>query len=1087
MGGPRPFDDRDGHRSAPDALRAAPGSVGRAWLYPGMPTPYRLVRPAPVAGPPIALDDAQRCVVEHPGGPLRVLAGPGTGKTTTIVEAVAARIAAGADPESILVLTFSRRGAAELRVRIAARVGRTMREPLARTFHSYAYGLLRRSAALRGDPPPRLLSGPEQDAVIRDLLAGQAGGAGRVRWPARLAPAIPTRGFAAELRDLMLRAYERGVQPRQLAEWGRQQSRDEWVSAAQFMQEYADVTALAGAQSIALDPAELIRAAVDLLHSDPTVRDGERSRRRQLYVDEYQDSDPAQEELLGLLAGSGRDLIVVGDPDQSIYAFRGATQHSLLDFPERFRCLDGTPAPTIALTACRRSGATLVAASRRVISHVAGPQRREHRELLPVGAEAGRFGVHVLTSASQEAAFIAYQLREAHLREGVPWSQMAVLVRSTSRQFAVLRRAFLIAGVPVAMTGDELPLAEQPAATALLNVLDAALSPDGRDPQRWPERLEEELAVALLTSVVGGADSLGLRRLRQQLRRVAHAAGDLMPSGRLLGEALREPGDLLGVEEQVARPALRVAELLATVRRAAAAPGSTVEDVLWALWQASGLGPRWQRACHRPGQVGAGAHRDLDAVVALFDAAARFVDRTPRLGHRAFLDHVRSQQIPADSLSARAASGDAVRVLTAHAAKGLEWDLVVVAGVQEGSWPDLRVRGSLLGSERLVDLAAGLDPRTLSPVSALRDEEWRLFYVAVTRARRRLLVTAVDSPDGVVPSPLLDALDERVLGDGARPHSDVPRLLALPAIVAELRAVVADPLTSGQRRDQAAAELRRLAAAGVSGADPSTWWGALALSDDQPVRGADERVWVSPSKVERFSTCGLQWLLESAGGSPGPGASQSLGTLVHDVASLAVDVDVDLDALLARLDESWDRLDFGGPWYSRHQREEAHRMLGRLRDWIAGGNRELIGAEVAFEVELGRAVLRGRVDRLERDDRGRLVIVDLKTGTSRPRRADLAGHPQLGAYQAAVERGGFAEHGQDSGGAELVYLKGNTSVLPQTALADTDDPGWAEQLVRRVADGMAAATFVATENNHCPRCAVATSCPLVARGRQVTG
>lgn len=1051
-----------------------------------MPAPYRLVRPVPRAVQPVELDEAQRLVVAHRGGPLRVLAGPGTGKTTTVVEAVAARIDAGADPESILVLTFSRRAAAELRIRIAARVGRTIREPLARTFHSYAYGVLRKAAAQRGDPPPRLLSGPEQDAVIRELLAGQAGGSGSVVWPSRLAVALTTRGFAAELRDLMLRAFERGVQPRQLDEWGRQRHRDDWRAAAAFMQEYADVTALAASHSVALDPAELIRAAIDLLRSDPVAVDAERARLTAVYVDEFQDSDPAQAELLELLAGGGGDLVVVGDPDQSIYAFRGASQRGILDFPERFRQADGAPAPTVALATCRRSGAVLLAASRRVIKHVSGPRRHEHRELSTACADAGSVSVHVLTSASQEAAFIAHRLRKAHLREGTPWSQMAVLVRSTARQLATLRRAFVSAGVPVAVTGDELPLAEQPAATALLDVLDAALAPAGQD---WPAGFDEPLATALLCSPLGGADALSVRRLRQQLRRAAAAAvGEQLPSGTLLLLALREPGDLLTVDDRAAGPARRLAGLLATARRAAAEPGSTVEDVLWAVWQATGLGPRWQRAALLPGPAAAAANRDLDAVVALFDAAARFVDRLPRAGPRAFLDHVRSQQIAADSLAARAPSGDAVRVLTAHGAKGLEWDLVVVAGVQEGHWPDLRVRGTLLGSEQLVDLAAGHDPSTLSPVSALRDEEWRLFYVAVTRARRQLVVTAVDSPDGDVPSRLLDALDERALADGSRPHSDMPRPLSLPALVADLRASLTAGGPEDRRRRHAAAELARLAAVGVSGADPATWWGTLPLSDDRPVREDIEQVAVSPSKVERFATCGLQWLLESAGGSTGPGASQSVGTLVHDVATLAVDASIDLDTLLTRLDESWEQLDLGGPWYSRQQRAEAAKMLERLRAWLSrDGARELIGAELDFEVTLGRAVLRGRVDRLEREPDGRLVVVDLKTGTSRPRKADLAAHPQLGAYQAAVERGGFAEHGRRSGGADLVYLKGSTSVLPQPALSDSPDPAWAEQLVARVAEDMAAATFVATENKHCRLCPVATSCPLVARGRQVTG
>nr|MBA3250031.1 PD-(D/E)XK nuclease family protein [Geodermatophilaceae bacterium] len=209
-------------------------------------------------------------------------------------------------------------------------------------------------------------------------------------------------------------------------------------------------------------------------------------------------------------------------------------------------------------------------------------------------------------------------------------------------------------------------------------------------------------------------------------------------------------------------------------------------------------------------------------------------------------------------------------------------------------------------------------------------------------------------------------------------------------------------------------------------------------------------------------------------------------TLVHDVATLAVDARVDLDTLLTRLDESWAELDFGGPWYSRHQREAARQMLERLRTWLADNPRTLVGCELDFEVPVGRVVLRGRVDRLERDAQGRLVVVDLKTGSTLPKADDLPEHPQLGAYQVAVERGGFGDAGAVSGGAELLYIKKRSKADRQPALAESADPAWAEQLVRRVADGMAAATFAATENSFCRMCPVATSCPLHARGRQVT-
>ena len=291
--------------------------------------------------------------------------------------------------------------------------------------------------------------------------------------------------------------------------------------------------------------------------------------------------------------------------------------------------------------------------------------------------------------------------------------------------------------------------------------------------------------------------------------------------------------------------------------------------MLWAIWRAAAVAQRLSSLALSGGPGAAAADRDLDAVVALFDVAARFADRLPKAGPEVFLDHLLGQQISGDSLAPQAPSAEGVRLMTAHAAKGLEWDVVVVAGVQEGGWPDLRARGSLLGSQQLVDLlVAGDDSGStsaLQSVAARLAEERRLFYVAVTRARRQLIVTAVRSDDQQ-PSRFLDELVPSQTDE--RPLTRVPRGLDLPSVVAELRAVVTNPKDNdpaGRRETAAAAQLARLAAAGVRGADPHDWYGLAALSDDRGLVDDGDLVTLSPSRVEAFQRCQLRWLLESAG------------------------------------------------------------------------------------------------------------------------------------------------------------------------------------------------------------------------------
>ena len=712
-----------------------------------------------------------------------------------------------------------------------------------------------------------------------------------------------------------------------------------------------------------------------------------------------------------------------------------------------------------------------------------------HRDLRPVpSVPPGALRVVVASSASQEATVVADALRRAHLHDGVPWSSMAVLVRSVIGQVPLLRRALAATGVPSVIAGDEVPLEAEPGVRPLLLLLRCALH---------PETLDEEAAIELLAGPLGGTDALGLRRLRRALRAAARDAGEDSPS-QPLAAVLRDPRELTLIRAPAVDAARRVADLLALARQTA--DDGNAHDVLWAVWDASGLASAWQAVSAAGGSRGAAADRDLDAICALFDAAARFAVRLPPGSASLFLDSMSGQEIPGDTLADHAPDGDAVRILTAHRAKGLEWDVVVVAGVQEGIWPDLRMRSSLLGMDELMDAAAGVlvpgtgtDAMAAALAAKLLNEERRLFYVAVTRARRQLVVTASGSDDSQErPSRFLAELagDEIEIEDVA---GAAPRWLSLPALTADLRRAAADPDRPPALRRAAAAQLARLAAAGVRGAHPGQWYQLTELSDPGPIPAAADGLLVrlSPSQVESFHRCGLRWLLEVAAGAGSSDVIRHFGILIHAAAVLAA-TGADETMIGERIDEIWHHLDFGSPWYSEKERERARVMVNKFLAWHRDNPRELVAVEQKLRAQVGAVEITGRVDRLERDPDGRAIVVDLKTGSSPVPSTDLDRHPQLGVYQLAVLLGAFERFGlTEPGGAELIQV-GNASlsarvrVQPQQALSDDQEPDWARDLVETVAAGMAGPLFEARVNPGCRNCPVRSCCPVHPDGEQVT-
>jgi superfamily I DNA/RNA helicase/RecB family exonuclease len=1110
---------------------------------------------------------------------LLVLAGPGTGKTTTLVESVASRIARGGDPARVLVLTFSRKAAVELRDRMALRIG-AARAPQATTFHSFCYALVR--AHQDSDlfvEPLRLLSGPEQDVAVRELLAGQPDlerlGLAHVRWPDELRACLTTRGFADEVRAVLARSRELGLGPGALDAFARRIGRPDWRAAAAFLAEYLDVLDLQGV----LDYAELVHRAV-LLARRPEVAERLAAQYDAVFVDEYQDTDPAQVRLLQALAGGGRTLLAFGDPDQSIYAFRGADVNGILDFPYAFPRADGRTAPVEVLRTSRRSGAALLAATRLVtqrmpLTRLPAEKVRAHRELAPV-RDGGRVEVYTYPTSGTELDNIADILRRAHLEDGVPWGEMAVLVRAGSRTIPTVRRALTAAGVPLDIDGDDLALRHEPAVAPLLTALRAvataeaaegvvgleeggasdearsvseeAARQDSAGEPRWvsseepqqdsadesqsmsddePQQdsadepqpssaeplsdaswLDTETALTLLASPLAGMDAADLRRLGRALRDEERAAGNALPppSDVLLARALAEPERLAVHDPAYARGAQRLGALLGKARERLANGGSA-EEALWDLWEGTPWPGRLERAARRGGAAGRNADRDLDAVCALFATAARAEERTGGRGALNFLEEIDAEDIAADTLTRRAVRPDAVRLMTAHRSKGLEWRLVVVAGVQEGLWPDLRRRGSLLEADRIGrdGLAEPLTP------GALLAEERRLFYVAATRARERLVVTAVKAPadDGDQPSRFLTELGVEPKDVTGRPR----RPLSVAALVAELRATTVDPRVSDTLREAAARRLARLAALAdedgrplVPSAHPYRWWGMFEPTESKvPLRNRDEPVVLSGSALDQLAnTCALQWFLGREVKADAPATvAQGFGNVVHVLADEVASghTPADLDVLMERLDSVWNALAFDAPWKSAQEKENARVALERFLKWhvMDRTGRTPVASEHDFDVTLEAGEvevrIRGQMDRVEADGEGRAYVVDFKTGKQSVSSAEVERHPQLAVYQLAVREGAVDEAFDgvrpEPGGAELVQLRQGApkrdggETLPKVQAQEPLEGEWVGDLLATAAGKVLDERFTPNAGQHCSHCAFRASCSAQPEGRQI--
>lgn len=1273
---------------------------------------------------------------------------PGSGKTYNLTERALRYLADGNDPARLLILAPTRTAATRMRDTIAASSDRSLSVAPTRAWAAYAFDLLKR-AQTRGllsgvEGNLKLLSGPEQDVIIGELLANHAEGiAPGPAWPDVLRDALATRGFRHEIRDFFDRMAEYDLTAEDVHALATEHNQPAWHALAQLHTEYRAVRALRAKN--AYDPAVLINDACRLLLRTPEFLAEERRRYDLILIDDVQELSPSIYRLLRLIAAEvapadaahltethpdlfaeGPQVVITYSDEAVVQGFRGARPDLVTTLQASFPSMR-----TRTLTTSYRLPALmmpLVADIRRRLPRYTRfvPLTAEQdgakngapatfgrinttpadealtwgavdEPLLHLGADGkildpahyrtAPAGVYkyALSSSQDEANLIAQMLLEERIYGNHPYRESVIIVRS-SADVARIRRVLSSNGIPSRTSAALVPVRDEPAVRPFLDALsllvyarkrgEKALNPavhmpaaEGAEGAEAAERggyetlsatEAEELmrrslddviaeesranplggaqsAITLLTSRLGGASSMDVRRLRQQLRSIELQSGGHRPSDDLLLGALLHPETL--PEEGVGRAVHRIAAVLSAGRKALARPESTSTEVLWALWEASGLEKSWVAQSRGAGPDADAAHRNLDAMIGLFEAADRFDEQMRGAGAEQFLDFIDAQNLPMDTLAARGVRQDAVEILTPALAAGQSWRTVYVCGLQEGTWPNTTVRGSLLSTGDLTDLCdarlrqraqqaeqqAGESEQPVPParirsyperVRDTRHDELRMFAVAATRASTRLVLTAVRNDDQA-PGEFFDfVLPTDAVGDSTDvPITRVRRPATLRSLVAELRRTLVEesmnamraedaqqkdtqqngapmhsapeeealtPEASAYRLDAASRTLARLANAQAPGAAPDEWWGLLPLSStellfahrltdhaeldenhgedgeeqaENPAESPGRRtITLSPSRLETIHSSPLDWLVSAARAEAQTDLSRSLGTLVHAIAEeyptgTLEELQTALDERISSLgvparkeDETDEEYRERVPWESYALYERAKRMILRLsyyyRQHMGDAGWQNLGVEGSFAVrvpvpfdpagEVGEldALLTGRVDRLEgtapaEDGTRRYAIVDLKTGKSKPTGSEMETHPQLAAYQIAVEAGageqleeryraeaaaletgeplpdarpqeleytGYTGH---SAGAALVQLgasgvndESKTRLQVQPALTEHDS--WAAELVQHAAELIAGSQVQARHREGGYGCRLPEICPICTRGRQVT-
>ena len=982
---------------------------------------------------------------------------PGSGKTTALKSLVMKRLRSDLKPEQLLVISANRESATKLRDELALEYQGATPGPLARTLASFAFNILREKSLALGFNPPELITGSEQDQIISELIQEFLKTAMPENWPKHLRRQVmELRGFRAELRELITVCLEHEIAPNELVALAEAHSKHEWAAAARFFEGYLK-RLREPANDNRHDPSTLLTVVVKQLQTEdwPVLA----SDLKLIVVDDAQELTPAASALVKVLVTKGANLVLIGDPDATTMGFRSANPQSMKELTEAV----AANFETINLDAgveSRHSDLTAVLAktAHRISPERAGTQRAA---LGATDQEIGdRVEGRVFDQETSELAWLSHRLRELHLQEDIPWSEIAVIARSRT----VLEKwaaALASESVPAVILGSQTSFKDEFATGRLLQLAKFCLE---------PTELNRAVILELLNNPFTGLDTLSIRRIQRRLRQLELDAGGDRTSEELLVELFEKPEvarELYGEEGKRVKIFLKV---LAKTRELAETEGSTSEEVLWSLWSSSPMASYWQDLSSGIGEVALQAGRNLDSLVALFSAANQYAERHPEAGPAEFINEQLERDIPQDTLALVSREDQKVTLATSTSLIGRRFKVIAIPGLTEGVWPNLKPRSSLLGAIALDSVLSGKSPDESRTEIV---DELRLLYKAVGAASERLIITAVDGDETQ-----LSQFVRLILG--RIPETEIyaePRF-TLRGLVGNLRRKLVTT-TSETERLEAAYGLARLAVEKQPGAHPDQWAGILKLdSPEALVPLADDetgKVWIFPSQLDNFIKCPLHWFMQAHGGSEKT-FEANFGTLLHKV--LEETKSIGYEELWRGVESKWHTLPFEAAWVEKKEMRKARKMVERLSNYLAGQKAagfELVGSEVKIDFDLGRARIKGRIDRIEQDANGKVLVVDLKSGVTAP---DAKENPQLGLYQIAYLQKGLEGLSELDGkllGASLVWVGENhdttqAKIKVQESLSEKPE---LEQLFRGLIDeaivGMSAADgkFEAKIGSHC--------------------